>query len=857
MKSQKAHSCHSRGSGNPGSGFNQSFHYAFFLIKTMKNQYIRISIVGMFAILAVLSLNTVGNAQPTISYQGFIQNNGTPVNGSTTLKILIYDVATGGSPFYTETQTVNVANGIFNVMIGAVTPLQPALDFTKQYYLALSINGGAELTPRSLVSFSPYAFRALNADTSSYATTAGRATLANGISGGYVENVNGDNGNLTISGANGITVTNNSPNLVIGNSGVQSLDGTGGILTLVGAGGTAVTRSGSTITITSTGTGTAGVLSLLNADTTITIKNPNGPIDTIGLAPQNAINGQVLAWNGSAWRPRTLSGESFIDSIKDLQDARDDGSSVQLGAGSGENNSGKNSNAALGIGSLHTNTTGYSNASCGDSSLYLNTSGKDNAALGDSVLFANTTGSFNTAVGWSALYSNTTGQSNTANGYEALFSNTTGSGNNACGWGALQFNTTSNGSSAFGHEALHFQTSGETNSAFGYFALLNDTSGTDNDAFGFNSLNNNHSGSYNAGFGDGTLQRSENASNNTAVGYYSMELISSGWSNVGVGCASLLSNFNRGNLVAVGDSALFWNDGSISNLLPTGDSATENTGLGSKALYTNRTGAYNTATGYQALYSNYTGYYNNADGVKALWSNSSGNYNTATGYQALTASTTGSFNTAYGYLALQQNTTGSNNAAFGDNTGPTTSALSNTTCLGSGAQASSSNEVVIGNASVASLYCQGAYAATTAASANMVVTSSGQIMRSTSSARYKTDIHDLDINTDKLYDLRPVSYISKIDGKPYFGLVAEDVAKVIPDLAEYARSKDVIPGSTSDALIPDAVKYPMLSVLLLEELKKEHSKVESQSEQLEAQSKINSDLERRLEALESAQKATR
>ena len=77
------------------------------------------------------------------------------------------------------------------------------------------------------------------------------------------------------------------------------------------------------------------------------------------------------------------------------------------------------------------------------------------------------------------------------------------------------------------------------------------------------------------------------------------------------------------------------------------------------------------------------------------------------------------------------------------------------------------------------------------------------------------------------------SYISKIDGKEYFGLVAEDVAKVIPDLAEYARAKDVIPGSTSDELIPDAVKYPMLSVLLLEELKKEHASRRARKNQCE------------------------
>jgi hypothetical protein len=251
-----------------------------------------------------------------------------------------------------------------------------------------------------------------------------------------------------------------------------------------------------------------------------------------------------------------------------------------------------------------------------------------------------------------------------------------------------------------------------------------------------------------------------------------------------------------------------------SNAPATLDSATANTGVGASALVTNSTGAYNTATGFHSLYDNSIGYRN----------------------------------TAAGYDALAQNVSGNDNTAIGSSAGPTASSLNNTTSLGSGAQATTSNQVVLGNSAVSSLYCQGAYAATTANSANMYVSSSGQIMRSTSSARYKTNIHDLDINTDKLYDLRPVSYTSKIDGKEYFGLVAEDVAKVIPDLAEYARAKDVIPGSTSETLIPDAVKYPMLSVLLLEELKKEHAKSE-------AQEKINADLERRLEALEAAQKS--
>jgi trimeric autotransporter adhesin len=372
-----------------------------------------------------------------------------------------------------------------------------------------------------------------------------------------------------------------------------------------------------------------------------------------------------------------------------------------------------------------------------------------------------------------------------------------------------------------------------------------------------------NTGSYNCAFGSfalaGLNAGNDNPSYNTAIGASALDDCYAGSYNVAVGCQALQSVLSTSFIVAVGDSALQQNG----RTTPTGDSASENTAIGSASMSRNIMGAYNTATGFQTLHQNLTGYHNTANGASALWNNT-GSYNTASGSQSLIANTSGSNNSAFGYLALSQNTTGSNNAAFGDNTGPTSASLGNTTCLGSGAQASASNSVVLGNLNVTTLYCQGAYAATTANSANMVVNANGQIMRSTSSARYKTNIHDLDINTDRLYDLRPVSYTSKIDGKEYFGLVAEDVAKVLPDLAEYARSKDVIPGSTSDEMIPDAVKYPMLSVLLLDELKKEHARAETEEKQMETQekkietqAKIIADMERRLEALEDVQKGAR
>jgi hypothetical protein len=156
-----------------------------------------------------------------------------------------------------------------------------------------------------------------------------------------------------------------------------------------------------------------------------------------------------------------------------------------------------------------------------------------------------------------------------------------------------------------------------------------------------------------------------------------------------------------------------------------------------------------------------------------------------------------------------------------------------------------SNQVVLGDGKITSLVCAGAFAATTANAANLFVNVNGQIMRSTSSARYKTNIRDLTINTERLYDLRPVSYTSRMDGKEYFGLIAEEVAQTIPDLAEFARSKDVIPGSTSEALVPDAVHYPMLSVLLLDQVKKQHATIEDLSKRVQQLEGLLQKLDRR------------
>ncbi len=133
-----------------------------------------------------------------------------------------------------------------------------------------------------------------------------------------------------------------------------------------------------------------------------------------------------------------------------------------------------------------------------------------------------------------------------------------------------------------------------------------------------------------------------------------------------------------------------------------GGNITGNSAFGYQALYANTTGSYNTATGIAALYINTTGSANTANGVDALVSNTTGSDNTAIGVSALVSNTTGGDNTADGLYALETNTTGSANTAVGVSVYPSDGTVSNYTGIGYavGGDASTSNEVEIGNTSV-------------------------------------------------------------------------------------------------------------------------------------------------------------
>lgn len=203
--------------------------------------------------LATLAMGATALAQAprTMSYQGLLTDaNGNLISdGNHTLRLSLYESASGGSAMFSETQTVPVVRGLFNIIIGSATPISSTLLFNRAYFLGVSVDGGAELTPRTPLTTSPYAFY---------------ADMAGGL----------------VPGATGV---------------VTSLNGSDGALTLVGGGATTITKEGQTITISSAGgSGGSGIQGVQNTDGAISVQNPTGPVATLGI-PNGAITAAKLA----------------------------------------------------------------------------------------------------------------------------------------------------------------------------------------------------------------------------------------------------------------------------------------------------------------------------------------------------------------------------------------------------------------------------------------------------------------------------------------------------------------------------------------------------------------------------------
>jgi hypothetical protein len=363
-----------------------------------------------------------------------------------------------------------------------------------------------------------------------------------------------------------------------------------------------------------------------------------------------------------------------------------------------------------------------------------------------------------------------------------------GNGNTAEGSGALSSLTIGTDNTAIGSAALTDTTKGSENTAIGTDALSFNTTGNGNTATGVQALQDNISGGFNTASGLSTLFHNTTGANNTATGVDALTNNTTGTDNTATGFEALENNTTISSIPGK-----------------------NNTATGAFALFTNTTGSNNTATGDVALKSNTTGSFNTADGLGALRNNSTGVQNTATGFQAL------------------NNNTGSNNIGLGYNAGSSLTSGSGNIDIGSVGAATESNTIRIGTQGTQTrTFVAGITGATVTGATVMVNTTTGQLgIGVVSSRRFKDEIKPMDKASETILALKPVTFRYKKeldpDRTPQFGLVAEDVAKVNPDLVVRDAEGKVY-----------TVRYEAVNAMLLNEFLKEHRTVQELKKEIAA-----------------------
>jgi hypothetical protein len=363
-----------------------------------------------------------------------------------------------------------------------------------------------------------------------------------------------------------------------------------------------------------------------------------------------------------------------------------------------------------------------------------------------------------------------------------LFVHTTGPHGTFVGSQAGNPSSTGSFDAAFGDYALASNTTGAANSAFGSIALRANTTGTSNAAFGDYALFTNTAGSANSGFGESTLGLNTTGGSNTALGWSSMFYNTTGSLNTGAGFAALIQN----------------------------TTGMENSALGANALVRNTTGRGSSSVGARALY----------------WNN--GNYNSAVGYRALYSNTTGQRNVAVGLSAGTYQTTGSDNIYLAN--------------LG---MAGESGRIRIGTPGTQTATFVAGISGIPLAGSTVVVSGDGQLGVAPSSERFKQGVEDMGDASARLMALRPVrfQYRKDVGGDGHteeYGLIAEEVAKVLPDLVVYDEKG-----------APFTVKYQELAPMLLNEMKRQQRSLEAQRKQSEQQESRMRAQERTIAALAS------
>lgn len=525
------------------------------------------------------------------------------------------------------------------------------------------------------------------------------------------------------------------------------------------------------------------------------------------------------------------------------------------------------SNIALGYEALTNNSTGSSNTAIGGSTLQNNISGAFNTAIGRSALESNTDGDYNIGIGFASLNSNTTGDNNIANGHYALSNNLTGSSNIAFGNAALYDNTTGYGNFAAGYRSLWKNTTGNSNVAIGGSTLYNNTTGIRNVAIGRQSLYSNTIGNYNSAFGYQTLENNTIGSYNVASGYRSLNNNTTGNNNVAFGQDALYSNTTGYSNIAIGFSALGENIADVSNIA---------IGTGSLRLHNN--GNTNVSVGSYSLNNHISGAANVAIGGLSLDENISGELNTAIGHRS-GGDTMGSRNVFIGAFSgthsifenqndilVIENTSSSNTLIYGEFDNNILSFGSSSTKVGVNTKTPSVPLHLRGGSDVTLSDASGIFVIGSEAGGNLAMDNNeiqarnngatsdlnlqaeggdvrvGGAIVHASDRRLKRNIKDISFGLNDILKLRPTEYFwkGKTQDDKSLGLIAQEVNDVIKNVVTYDEDSDKY-----------GVSYTELIPVLIKAIQEQQLIIQTQQKRNNRQTQELSDLNSRIELIES------
>jgi hypothetical protein len=483
-------------------------------------------------------------------------------------------------------------------------------------------------------------------------------------------------------------------------------------------------------------------------------------------------------------------------------------------------------NIAIGDGSGNAATTGSDNQLIGDRAGASLTTGNADIFLGSSAGFATTTGNGDVAIGWIAGQNQTTGAYNTFVGGQSGLNTTTGIFNTFLGFNAGVANTTGQHNAYLGDDAGHSNTTGSSNTFVGDTAGYNNATGS-HDIY----INNNGTQSE-----SNTIRIGDSADQSAAyiAGIYGASVTSG--QPVVIDSTGHLGTSGNASGYQIGGKTIFNANPAIENVaIGDGAGSASTTGgenqvigdlsgaslttgnadvfMGSSAGNAATTGNGDVFLGYYAGFTSTTGAYNTFVGGETGYLNGGGNENTYLGFHAGTNHDGGQGNTYLGYATGDLSQAGSNNIYINNH-----------------GVSIESNTIRIGDpANQLSAYMAGIYGVTSASGVPVFINSDGQLGTQTSSRRYKEEIREMGDATEALMKLRPVTFYYKheYDNGPrtlQYGLIAEEVAKVFPELVAYNPD-----GS------PYTVRYQFLSSMLLNEVQKQYHRSREETEIVNAQ----------------------